>query len=48
MRQILAAMLLVWAVLLIYMSTIGGDDGMEEKVRNGGGRIHATIERLNP
>lgn len=48
MKEILATLLLILAVILIYVNTIGGSDGMESKVRNGGGRIHATIERLNP
>lgn len=48
MKEMLAAVLLIAAVVLIYMSTVGGDEGMENKVRNGGGRVQATIERLNP
>lgn len=48
MKEMLAALLLLAAVILIYTSTVGGDEGMETKVRNGGGRIHAAVERLNP
>jgi hypothetical protein len=48
MKEILATLVLLLAVLVIYMSTVGGDEGLEDRVRNGGGRIHTTIERLNP
>ncbi|MDF2926648.1 MAG: hypothetical protein K0R57_5562 [Paenibacillaceae bacterium] len=48
MKEILATILLLAAALLIYISTIGGEGRMEENVQNGGGRVHAAIERLNP
>lgn len=48
MKDILVTILLLGVVLLIYTATVGGKDGMEDKVRSGGGRIHTTIERLNP
>jgi hypothetical protein len=48
MKEILCAVLLLAAVLLIYMGTVGGEEGMESRVKNGGGRIHEAVERLNP
>lgn len=48
MKQIICVVLLLAAVLLIYTGTVGGDDGMQSRVRNGGGRVHEAVERLNP
>lgn len=48
MKEILAVLLLMAAVMLIYFSTVGGAGGMENQLQNGGGRVHTSIERLNP
>lgn len=48
MKEIAAVVLLLAAVLWIYQGTVGGDDGMESRVKNGGGRVHTAVERLNP
>jgi hypothetical protein len=48
MKEILCVILLIAAVLLIYEGTVGGADGMESKVKSGGGRVHEAVIRLNP
>lgn len=48
MKEILCVVLLLAAVLFIYKGTIEGDDGMGSRVRNGGGRVHESVLRLNP
>ncbi|WP_181592930.1 hypothetical protein [Paenibacillus sp. YN15] len=48
MKELLVVLLLTAVIVLIYQAVIGGPDGMESGVRNGGGRVHTVIERLNP
>lgn len=48
MKEILIVVLLAAVVVLIYQAVIGGPGGMESRVKNGGGRVHSVIDRLNP
>ncbi len=48
MKELLIVLLLTAVIVLIYQACIGGPDGMESRVRDGGGRVHPVIERLNP
>lgn len=48
MKELLVVLLLTAVIVLIYQASIGGPDGIESRVRDGGGRVHPVIERLNP
>ncbi|MDF2936616.1 MAG: hypothetical protein K0Q90_1989 [Paenibacillaceae bacterium] len=48
MKELLIVLLLTAVIVLIYQAAIGGPDGMESRVKDGGGRVHPVIERLNP
>ncbi|WP_438448500.1 hypothetical protein [Gorillibacterium sp. sgz5001074] len=48
MKEILCVILLIAAVLVLYEGIVGGEDGMQNKVRSGGGRVRDAIVRLNP
>lgn len=48
MKQILATVLLLAAVLWIYNGTIGGENGTGAHVREGGSKFHVTIRSIDP
>lgn len=47
MRALLMTMLLIIVVMSIYMSTIGGENGMGKEIKQSGQRINESIERIN-
>ncbi|WP_409342605.1 hypothetical protein [Paenibacillus sp. MBLB4367] len=48
MREILITVMLIIVVIAIYNTTIGGPGGSKQNVRDGGARVNATIQRINP
>lgn len=47
MRMILMSALFIVVVILLYMNTIGGDDGVRNQIKDSGDQINHTIERIN-
>jgi hypothetical protein len=47
MRSILMSVMFIMVVIVIYMNTVGGDEGAKEKLKESGERINHTIERIN-
>lgn len=48
MKQMLAVLLLLAAAIGIYSATVEGNGGTGEKVRDGGSRINAVIQSIDP
>ncbi|WP_158560734.1 hypothetical protein [Paenibacillus contaminans] len=48
MREILITVMLLIVVIAIYNVTIGGPEGSKQHVRDSGGRVNGTIQRINP
>lgn len=48
MKQLLVTILLLAAALWIYIGTIGGEDGTEARVREGGNRFNVSIRSIDP
>jgi hypothetical protein len=48
MRAILINVMLIITAIMIYNSTVGGDYGAKERVKERGGSVNQTIERINP
>lgn len=48
MRVLLMSLLLISAVLLIYMATIGGADGVLSELKRSNKSVQQRIESLNP
>lgn len=48
MREILITVMLLIVIIVLYNATIGGPDGSKQHVRESGGRVNATIQRINP
>lgn len=48
MRSILIAVMLLAAIIVLYESTIGGEQGSREKVQQRGREINVEIERIDP
>lgn len=47
MRSILMSVMFIMVALVIYMNTVGGDDGAKANLKESGERINHTIERIN-
>lgn len=48
MRSILVSVMLVLAALVIYNAVVAGPTGTKQLIKEGGGSINGTIERLDP
>lgn len=48
MRKLLVSMLLIILAAALYMSTIGGDNGAKEMIRQSGQRASEAIMRMDP
>jgi hypothetical protein len=47
-KSILVTIMLLAAAIAIYNATIGGDNGTKALVENGGGRMNAVIQSIDP
>lgn len=47
-RTMLVSILLMIVVIAIYTSTIGGEDGMKQQLRDSTGNISDSISRIDP
>ncbi|WP_164472585.1 hypothetical protein [Cohnella candidum] len=48
MRQLLMTVLLIATVVSLYASSVQGEGGMQEKIRDSGNRMADGISRISP
>lgn len=48
MRSMLMTVMLIIVAVTIYNSTVGGQGGTKEKVKDSGGKVNISIESINP
>lgn len=47
MRTILISVLLIIVIAVLYTHIFGGEDGIVSHVREGGGQLNKSIEKIN-
>jgi hypothetical protein len=48
MKSILITVMLIITAIMIYNSTVGGDNGTKLAVQNAGSKVNDSIQRINP
>jgi hypothetical protein len=48
MRSILVTVMLLMVSIVIYLNTIGGEDGTGNRVKQNGSRIGTAIQSIDP
>lgn len=48
MKHLLAVLMLLIVAVTLYSAIMGGEGGMGATIRDAGGQVSQTIERINP